>query len=266
MDLITTGAALAAANKLVGKTADAISEDLAKIYAAGRDKIVAVASRKTDVTKQGQVNLRVARGVFWNGSFTDEAICAEYFGGILAASRSDDGKDDMGVFYVDIIKSISSCQLKMHYILYRTLNKELMKDNGKKDLNPGLESELQNLQLFIPLAEIVEQMGNEDIGAILHGLHAKNLLGNFQTDNYALGNESSLPYLKTSPTSLGVQLFAIANNMFPYWREFSKTDFGDFEDVRLPKYYGNSIEKVLEKSGLKKEADPSASAKPQKEI
>ncbi len=257
MDLVTAGTALAAAHKLLGKTGDAISEDMAKLYAAGRDKIMAAALRKSDITKEGQVNLRVARDIFWNGSYTDESICAEYFGGILAASRSEDGKDDTGVFYVDIIKSLSAGQLKMHYILYRTLNKQFMGDESKKALNPGQSSELQGIQLFVALGEIGEQFGKEDMGAILHGLYSKDLIGNFQTDNYDMGNGSSVPYLRISPTSLGVQLFSIANNMFPQWRAFSNTDFGDFKDVVLPEFYGNSIETVLEKAGLKKALDPS---------
>lgn len=109
MDLITTGAGMVIAHKLLGKTADAISTDLASLYTSGRDKIAQVAIRKVKNPDDGKIaNIRVARDVFWNGSYSDESICAEYFGGILAASRSSDGKDDTGVFYVDIIKSLSS--------------------------------------------------------------------------------------------------------------------------------------------------------------
>src|SRR5262245_7302211 len=112
--ITSTGAALAIANKLLGKTAEAISEDIANLYRAGREKLVAAAIRKTSNIEDGKsANLRVARDVFTNGSFTEEAICAEYFGGILASSRSLDGKDDFGVFYTDIIKSLSSSQLKL---------------------------------------------------------------------------------------------------------------------------------------------------------
>ncbi len=122
--LTTAGTALAIANKLLGKTAETISDDIANLYKVGRDKIFATAVRKTANMNDGKIaNLRVARDVFFNGSFTDEAICAEYFGGILASSRSVDGKDDIGVFYTDIIKSLSSSQLKLHYIIYHSLNK-----------------------------------------------------------------------------------------------------------------------------------------------
>lgn len=253
MDLVTTGTAVIIASKLLGKTAEAISGDLATLYASGRDKMLQVAIRKIKNPNDGAIaNLRVARDVFLNGSYSDESICAEYFGGILAASRSDDGKDDTGVFYVDIIKSLSSGQLKMHYIIYRTFNKLLMSDESKRDLNPGQETELQGLRLFVPLVGILEQLGKEDFGAILHGLHAKGLIGYFQSNNHELENGSKVPNLSVDPTTLGIQLFAIANNMFPEWRKYSTLDFGDFPGVGLPEFYANSLDGVLEKAGLKK--------------
>jgi hypothetical protein len=258
MEPITTTTAIVGAgawfgNKLLGPTIEIIGNDLKQLYENGKDKIVANAIKKTkDVELKGQTNLRVTRDVFWNGSFTDESICAEYFGGILAASRSVDGKDDSGVFYVDIIKSMSSSQLKMHYIIYRTLNKELIANEEKKALNPGQETDLGREELFFPLLGTIEQFKNEDLGAILHGLNAKNLIGNFQTGNHELEVGKTMPYLKVSPKSLGIQLFAIANNMFNDWRNFPKVDFGDFDDVILPGYYAQSLDKLLEKAGLKK--------------
>lgn len=251
MDPISTGTAIIVANKLLGKTADAIADDFAKLYTVGRDKMAQVALRKIKNPNDGAIaNLRVTRDVFWNGSYTDESICAEYFGGILAASRSKDGKDDTGVFYVDIIKSLSSGQLKMHYIIYRTLNKLLTLDESKNGINPGQESELQGLRLSFSVVGVLEQLGSEDFGAILHGLNAKGLIGYFQTNNYDLKNGSHIPNLTVAPTTLGIQLFAIANNMFTEWRYYTTTDFGDFPDVTLPKLYANSLDNMIEKAGI----------------
>ncbi len=238
---------------VLGPTSKEIGQDMQSLYKKGRDLILRKGFQKLKNPNDGKIaNLRVARDVFWNGSFTDEAICAEYFGGILAASRSEDGKNDSGVFFVDIIKSMSSGQLKMHYIIYRTLNKELLLNDQKKSLNPGQETELHSEELFFPLLGIIEQSNNEDIGVILHGLHAKNLIGNFQTENHKLEDGKEIPYLKVQPKALGIQLFAIANNMFDDWRRFSIVDFGDFEEVVLPKFYAQSLDSLLEKIGLKK--------------
>lgn len=252
-----------ALQKVLGPILEEIGSDFQKLYSTGRDKIIQAALRKIKSPEDGaRANLRVARDVFWNGSFTDEQICAEYFGGILAASRSKDGKNDSGVFYIDIIKSMSSGQLKMHYLIYRILNKELTANDQKKTLNPGLEPELDREKLFIPFAGIVEQFNAEDFGAIFHGLNAKNLIGDFRTDNYKLENGGEVPYLEVNPKPLGVQLFAIANNKFSDWRNFSRVNFGDFGEVALPKVYGQTLDSMLEKAGLKNKKDspdPSAS-------
>ena len=242
-----------ALQKVLGPILGEIGGDLKTLYASGRDKITQAAARKvTNLEDGAKANLRVARDVFWNGSYTDESICAEYFGGILAASRSSDGKNDSGVFYVDIIKSLSSGQLKMHYIIYRTLNKELIANDVKKDLNPGQETDLGREQLYIPLNSLDDQLKGEDLGAILHGLHAQGLIGTFQTDIHKLGEETGVRYLEACPSPLGVQLFAIANNKFADWRNYSNVDFGDFEDIVLPQYYGQSMDQLCKRAGIDK--------------
>lgn len=251
--IITVGAA--AANKFLGPTANAMGEDLKELYAKGRDLILSKGVAKTrDLDTEGKTNLRVTRDVFWNGSFTDDSICAEYFGGVLASSRSVDGKDDSGVFYVDIIKSLSSGQLRMHYILYRLLNKYFLSNEEKSSVNPGMENDLSREKLFVFLNELRSQLNNEDLGAILHALHAKGLIGVFQTEVASLEDGRSAPYLWFTPKSLGIQLFAIANNMFLEWRSFSSVDFSDFEEITLPQYFGDSIQVILESAGLKEKS------------
>jgi hypothetical protein len=150
MDLATGGVAIALSKQLLGKTFDVVSEDIAKLYKIGRDKIIEKATSKIeDLTDGRTANLRVSRDVFWNGSFSDEAICAEYFGGILAGCRSMDGKDDTGVYYVDLIKSLSSKQLKLHYLIYFSFNQFFTGDPGKAGINPGKASSLQQEDIFL---------------------------------------------------------------------------------------------------------------------
>ena len=55
--------------------------------------------------------------MIWNGAVTDDEVCAEYFGGILAASRTEDGKDDSAIQFVDCIKAMSAKQLHLHYAI-----------------------------------------------------------------------------------------------------------------------------------------------------
>jgi len=178
---------------VLGPTTKEIGQDIKSLYKKGVELILRKSFQKLKNPDDGKIaNLRVSRDVFWNGSFTDETICAEYFGGILAASRSENGKNDLGIFYVDIIKSMSSGQLKMHYIIYRTLNKELFRNDQKKTLKIGKETELSHEELFFPVLSVIKQFKNEDMGAILHGLYAKGLIGGFQTEYQKLQGDKEM--------------------------------------------------------------------------
>ena len=256
MDLITAGTALAVSKLLLGKTFEVINEDIAKLYANGRDKIILKMSQKVPHHDDGRsANLRVARDVFWNGSFSDEAICAEYFGGILASSRSDDGTDDTGVYYVDLIKSLSSRQLKLHYIIYICFNRTLVADPSKASVNPGQDTELALLKTCLSLLELQEIVGEADIGRELHALHAKGLIGNFKSQSHKLDDERSMPYVEVSPTALGIQLYATAHNKLGMWRKFAIDDFGAFESIPIPKFQSQGLDSFLEKFGQDKEKD-----------
>lgn len=251
MDIVTAGTIGYLGKQLLGKTFDVISSDIAELYKSGRDKISQKALEKIKNKDDNKsANLRVARDVFLNGSFTDEAICAEYFGGILASSRSDDGKDDSGIYYVDIIKSLSSKQLMLHYAIYSVLNTMFVSNPEKSKLNPGQESELQNEEIFLSTNELQSLTGG-DLGLDLHALHAKGLIGYFQTDFYSLKNGNKLPNLKIQAKSLGIQLYAVAHNRLEEWRNFSTVHFGEFNDIKQPKFYGKDINDLLISADIK---------------
>lgn len=229
--------------KVLGATLDNIGKDVANLYEKGRDKIIEKASKKIENLDDGQqVNLRIARDVFYNGSFSDDEICAEYFGGILASSRSEDGKDDSNIFYLDIIKSLSSFELRLHYIIYQTLNKMLINnDYGSNIINIGLESDVTSKHIYFNAQEIIKIINSHDIGPLLHILVSKKLIGSFETKLYNLKSDATkaIYYLKLTPTPIGIQLFAIANNQ--NFREFPNENWINFEGVGLPTQYTTNI-------------------------
>lgn len=241
-----------AVKKLLGPTLDEIGNDLQKLYSTGRDKIIAVAIRKSNVKDGKKANLRVARDVFWNGSFTDEAICAEYFGGILASSRSTDGKDDRGVYYTDIIKSLSSQQLLLHYIIYHSLNKlwrEMSSDKNRP--NVGDANEIGQYHIWFATKE-VEESGIISMEKDLIALNSKGLINDFEGKAHKLEEGREIPYTHVQPTTLGVQLYAVAHNKLAVWRQIPFEDFGEFPDIKVPTLFTFSIEELLVKAGLKK--------------
>ena len=252
MDLITTGISVAVGKKVFGKTLDIISDDIAYLYKNGRDKILEKAKSKIDNIEDGRTaNLRVTRDVFWNGSFTDETICSEYFGGILASSRSEDGSDDSAIYFSDIIKSMSSNQLLLHYVIYSTFNKIFVANSNKSNLSIGQERSFSKEKLYLSTGELLKIFNDFDFSRDLHALYAKSLIDQFQTGSHKLENGKELPYLRVSPKTLGVQLYAVAHNKLEEWRSFAISDYGVFKDIESPTLFGQNIHELIESTGIK---------------
>ena len=236
-----------AAKKVLGPVLSEIGEDFKKIYAIGRDKIIEAAYKKLKNPNDGKrSNLRVTRDVLWNGAFTDEEICAEYFGGILANSRTEDGRSDELIQFVDVIKSLSSSQLRLHYYIYRSINQKLV--TSKKNINVTLASEIQAIQAFFSTVEIQEIHGI-DIAIGLNGLFRQGLLFKFKWDNYVAAN-IKFPYLSANPTTFGVLLYAVAHNRLEDSLNFCRVDFGNFDDVTFPKLYAFTLEELVKQAEL----------------
>lgn len=110
-------------NKLLGPTADYFGlgtrnlvqksvENLNRIFWAAFEKV------KVDADKEYQVNARVLKAVWDEGRFVEDVIATEYFAGILASARTDDGQDDSALPFSSVLHSMSSLELRLHYILY----------------------------------------------------------------------------------------------------------------------------------------------------
>jgi hypothetical protein len=59
-----------------------------------------IARRKLGIRAEqpGSIPARTLQKLLTDGSFVDDEICAEYFGGVLASSRSQTGRDDRAHF------------------------------------------------------------------------------------------------------------------------------------------------------------------------
>ena len=231
--------------KLLGPTLDAIGDDLQELYAAGRDRIISRAAGKVDDLDDGKrANLRVARDVLWNGAFSESEVCVEYYAGLLAASRSVDGLDDEAAPFVDAVKSLASRQLKLHYGIYRSLERIL-------------EQAHANGETF----DVFCTQGRVDVFVVGHDLHKSaldlqvlqrnGLISEFATDSRKITREereSLLFFCRTKPTMFGIMLYAAAHNQLEWWRAFGLRRFGEFGDVEPPEIYGRTLEELLDRT------------------
>jgi hypothetical protein len=240
------------AQQLFGKTLAEMGDDLNKVYKANRDKLLEKAARKVaDPNDGAKPNLRVARDVIWNGAVTDDEVCAEYFGGLLAASRSVDGKDDSGLIYVDCIKALSSKQLHLHFIIYKSISQLIAK--GGKKVNPGLQAEINAQEVWFATNQLVALGMNPAID--LSVLHRQGLLAAFTYDHRVEGDKM-LPYVKAQPTTFGVLLFAAAMNSLASWKRFGEVDFPVSGDIALPPIFERTLDELCVTTGLVQKPEP----------
>jgi hypothetical protein len=108
---------------VLGSTAGAVGAALPS-YTEYRlrnvERIAECADAKSGPLDKGAiVNLRVAHVVLEDGSYCDDELMASYLGGLLAGSRTLQGRDDRAVAWSRVVTGLSSLQIRAHYLLYR---------------------------------------------------------------------------------------------------------------------------------------------------
>lgn len=148
------------------------------------DRIFANAERKLGnrIYEDGTVSPRVLKEILDDGSYTEDALTAEYFGGVLASSRSGITRDDRGAAIAKLVGRLSVYELRTHFLVYR-LAKEIF--SGK--IQPAQFADHQALMhIFIPhdaYRAAMEFEEQEHFDAILshalYGLSHEGLLADF---------------------------------------------------------------------------------------
>src|SRR5712691_9549047 len=106
--------------KILGPTAEYLGAGL-KNWTEHRIQNVARIFRKaagklgSDNDSPGAVPPRVLKEVLDEGSYSDDELTAEYFGGILASGRSPSGRDDRAASYGRLTSELSTYQIRFHY-------------------------------------------------------------------------------------------------------------------------------------------------------
>jgi hypothetical protein len=67
----------------------------------------------------GSVPPKVLKGILDDGSFCDDELSAEYFGGVLASSRTGVSRDDRGASFTALLGRLTTYQIRTHFIFYR---------------------------------------------------------------------------------------------------------------------------------------------------
>lgn len=207
--------------KILGPTADYLGqglrdftqrriENIGKIFHNAESKL------GDKVNSPGEVPPKVLKAVLDDGSFSPDHIAVEYFGGILASSRTELGRDDRGARIAKILDSLSTYQLRSHYLIYSSIHEKFL----GRDIPFNMEGR-PKMQIFIPFSGYLSAMDfneaeSNQIGQILNhvffGLHRDSLI----EDTWQYGPQNSISTLYPGapeggivcqPSALGAELY-----------------------------------------------------------
>lgn len=207
---------------------------------------IAAEKLKEQLDNPGQVNPRVLKGVCEEGRFIEDSFCAEYFGGVLSSARSLDGQDDSAISFLTMIKSLSTKQLRLHFIVYSLLATYRFNSNKQ-----NLFDSWQTFELQIPLDQLLDSMeilgmdGECELLLAFKGLMDQGLITKSSSAGILRRKSRSNPFetevLVVHPNELGARLFLRAMGsrgltpelIFSINWEFSLSD-SNKEAINLP--------------------------------
>jgi hypothetical protein len=142
--------------KVLGPSAEYLGTNLKQLIEKRQQntkRILENAEKKlVDKAKEdGQVSPRIVKEVLDEGSFCEDDIAVEYFGGVLASSRTENNRDDRGVVMMRLIGQLSTYQLRTHYMIYFAIKDKL----GGSPINFADGNECHKARIFIPFSAYI---------------------------------------------------------------------------------------------------------------
>lgn len=210
--------------RMFGPPADEVGEYLrrkAHYRLNNAERIAEKALRKAKKSGRegGRVAPRLSYTMLEEGTYSDDELMAEYLGGVLASGRTPAGKDDRGVTWTKLITSMSSMQIRGHFILYREWANAIRgSDNRKLAADPGLATMYVDLLALVTilLKDHPDVQPNSVVGHVIGGLARLNLIGPVWMSGSTAdvdGATSEMPFthaLRVRPTYAGIELYGWA--------------------------------------------------------
>ena len=198
----------------------------------------------------GQVPPKVLKTIISEGSYSDDTVAVEYFGGVLASSRTEVSRDDRGARIAKVIDNLSAYQIRTHYLIYSTISE--LYSNGAQSFNHS-ESRAK-MKLFIPFQGYAEAMdftkqewdNPQMLNHIFHGLRTDGLI----EGGWAFGNQEELRAffdnvpgngIVCTPSAHGVELLLWAFGHGDQELDFALTPEFSPEIISIPRSVPNSL-------------------------
>ncbi len=214
--------------KLLGPTTEYLGEGL-KNWTVRRmenvSRVFSNASKRlgSHLEEPGSVPPKVLKEILDGASFCDDELAGEYFGGVLASSRSVVGRDDRGATWSSLLSRLSTYQVRFHYLIYRAIYGRFKGQDYKFNMD-----DRPKLSVLIPFDALFRSMEfsgaelNQLTAIINHALFGLNkedlvdtfLYGDQESLKKRIGRGSEPPATHAvwiTPSALGVELFLWAH-------------------------------------------------------
>lgn len=163
-DALIPGAAIALASKLLYDVIGPSAKNLGEILRDLQDyrlrnwlKIAKASERAGGVVPAGSsVHPRVAEQIITQSTWLDDDVMQAYAGGLLAASRSENGADDRGAYYVRILNGLTSTQTRLHFLIYSELYRNMYRTPGESSVREIWE--WRRVRLTLPVQSLAEAL------------------------------------------------------------------------------------------------------------
>jgi hypothetical protein len=206
-------------NKVLGPTAEYLGAKTAGLVEkcdVNLDKIFARAYKKLGprADTPGGVSARVLRHVVEDGRFVEDELVAEYYGGLLASSKTPTGSDDRGLPHLSRVKAMSVYQIRLHFLIYLSM----LRLFHEEATNVGDNQERSKLKIFVPYPTVVAGLRPEPLASFhsifthaINGLYSDGLVHNFSYGDVdhlkKTFSGAPAPGLVVEPTFIGAEFF-----------------------------------------------------------
>lgn len=211
--------------RLIGPTVDYLGEGLNNLTEKQIKNLIRLINNSLKVLgskldSDGQVSARIWRHIIGEGVFCDDELTLSYFGGVLASSRNNNPVDDRGLTFVSLLESLSSYQIRTHYILYTTLRHKL----AGVEIDYSDNDWVRRNRVYIPYYEFEHSMNLKLIDKsqrdtylphIFWGLRRLGLISHFSYTKLDVISEyypeADRPGFIITPSLFGIELYMWAN-------------------------------------------------------
>ncbi len=249
--LVAIGGGLATGGtleKFLGPTAEYLGQGMLTFAKRRGENIRRIFSKAIEklgnrIESPGFVPPRVLAGVVNEGSYREDELEAEYFGGVLASARTTISRDDRAASIVALINRLTTYQLRSHYILYRTI-KRLFNGTNIAISSPAERLSLEVIIPFSIYSTAMDFSEEEDNRSLLHhamsGLDHEDLIEKQGLWNGGLVAYSIQPEsedISVTPSVRGVELFLAAYGFAHFGVDYflsSKCEIADFAGISIP--------------------------------